>query len=94
MSSVKRLNWFQIKHFSIESKASYVSRIPNKDTMNNSRKETERTKFIQEKCQTLLTLMLRDEDNKYCVDCDAKGKWNSTIIILAFSANKNVRNIQ
>lgn len=38
-----------------------------------SRKETERTKLIQEKCQTLLTQMLRDEDNKYCVDCDAKG---------------------
>lgn len=44
----------------------------------NSRKETERTKYIQEKCQTLLTQMLRDEDNKYCVDCDAKGpRWAS-----------------
>lgn len=38
-----------------------------------SRKETERTKFIQDKCLNLLTQMLRDEDNKYCVDCDAKG---------------------
>ncbi|XP_011198405.2 stromal membrane-associated protein 1 [Bactrocera dorsalis] len=43
-----------------------------------SRKENERTKLIQEKCQTLLTQMLRDEDNKYCVDCDAKGpRWAS-----------------
>lgn len=41
--------------------------------MSSGRKESERTKLIQEKCQTILTLMLRDEDNKYCVDCDAKG---------------------
>ncbi|KYM80117.1 Stromal membrane-associated protein 1 [Atta colombica] len=37
-----------------------------------SRHEKERAKQIQEKCQNLLTQMLRDEDNKYCVDCDAK----------------------
>ncbi|CAD7088337.1 unnamed protein product [Hermetia illucens] len=44
----------------------------------SGRKETERAKLIQEKCQTLLTQMLRDEDNKYCVDCDAKGpRWAS-----------------
>lgn len=44
----------------------------------STRKETERAKLIQEKCQTLLTQMLRDEDNKYCVDCDAKGpRWAS-----------------
>ncbi|XP_058461430.1 stromal membrane-associated protein 1 [Malaya genurostris] len=40
--------------------------------------ETERQKQIQEKCQVLLTKMLRDDDNKYCVDCDAKGpRWAS-----------------
>ena len=37
------------------------------------KERTERAKQIQDKCQTLLTQMLRDEDNKYCVDCDAKG---------------------
>jgi len=47
-------------------------------TSNASRKETERTKLMQDKCQTLLTQMLRDDDNKYCVDCDAKGKYTHT----------------
>jgi hypothetical protein len=37
--------------------------------------EKDRQKQIQEKCQALLTQMLRDEDNKYCVDCDAKGRF-------------------
>lgn len=41
---------------------------------NESKAEKDRQKQIQDKCQTLLTQMLRDEDNKYCVDCDAKGE--------------------
>ncbi|XP_069678454.1 stromal membrane-associated protein 1-like isoform X2 [Periplaneta americana] len=47
--------------------------------------EKDRQKQIQEKCQTLLAQMLRDEDNKYCVDCDAKGprwaSWNLGIFL-------------
>ncbi|XP_063975325.1 stromal membrane-associated protein 1 isoform X2 [Diachasmimorpha longicaudata] len=50
-----------------------------------SRFEKERVKQIQDKCQDLLTQMLRDEDNKYCVDCDAKGprwaSWNLGIFL-------------
>ncbi|XP_015590553.1 stromal membrane-associated protein 1 isoform X2 [Cephus cinctus] len=50
-----------------------------------SRLEKERTKQIQDKCQNLLSQMLRDEDNKYCVDCDAKGprwaSWNLGIFL-------------
>lgn len=56
--------------------------------MSGSRKESERTKFIQEKCQTLLTSMLRDEDNKYCVDCDSKG--DLYMIEINFFMNDNV----
>jgi len=33
---------------------------------------------VQEKVQSILAAMLRDEDNKYCVDCDSKGpRWAS-----------------
>ena len=39
-----------------------------------SKSEVEREKIIQNRCQELLKRMLQDEDNKYCVDCDAKGK--------------------
>ena len=35
--------------------------------------EREKSK-MQEKYQTILSQMLKDEDNKYCVDCDAKSK--------------------
>lgn len=38
-----------------------------------SKFEKEKQKLVQEKCQNILTELLRDEDNKYCVDCDAKG---------------------
>lgn len=38
-----------------------------------SRSEKDKTKQLQEKCQSVLNALLRDEDNKYCVDCDAKG---------------------
>jgi len=35
--------------------------------------EKDKQKLIQDKCQSILTDLLREEDNKYCVDCDAKG---------------------
>ena len=39
-----------------------------------SKAEKEREKQVQDRLQLLLTRMLKDDDNKYCVDCDAKGQ--------------------
>ncbi|XP_021359593.1 stromal membrane-associated protein 1-like isoform X4 [Mizuhopecten yessoensis] len=51
----------------------------------SSRAEKERTKALQEKFQAVLSGLLKDEDNKYCVDCDAKGprwaSWNLGIFL-------------
>lgn len=36
--------------------------------------EKDKAKQLQDKCQSVLNNLLRDEDNKYCVDCDSKGE--------------------
>lgn len=38
------------------------------------REEKEKLKLVHDKCQVILNELLRDDDNKYCVDCDAKGE--------------------
>ncbi len=40
---------------------------------NLTKLERDKQKLVQDKCQQILTELLRDEDNKYCVDCDSKG---------------------
>ncbi|GFR94920.1 stromal membrane-associated protein 1 [Elysia marginata] len=50
-----------------------------------SLREKERAKEQQDKFQAILSALLKDEDNKYCVDCDAKGprwaSWNLGIFL-------------
>ncbi|XP_052090558.1 stromal membrane-associated protein 1-like isoform X1 [Mytilus californianus] len=51
----------------------------------STRSEKERQKHLQEKYQATLANLLKDDDNKYCVDCDAKGprwaSWNLGIFL-------------
>ncbi|GIX76020.1 stromal membrane-associated protein 2 [Caerostris extrusa] len=51
----------------------------------SSKADSEKQKLIQDKCQVILGNLLREEDNKYCVDCDAKGprwaSWNLGIFL-------------
>lgn len=46
--------------------------------MVQSKADRERQKLITDKCQSLIEVLLKEDDNKYCVDCDAKGpRWAS-----------------
>lgn len=46
--------------------------------MVQSKADRERKKLVTDKCQSLIESLLKDDDNKYCVDCDAKGpRWAS-----------------
>lgn len=53
--------------------------------MSKSKNDRERDKVVQDRLQILLTKMLQDDDNKYCVDCDSKGprwaSWNLGIFL-------------
>ena len=48
-----------------------------------SKIDRNREKLIQDRLQLLLTRMLQDEDNKYCVDCDSKGEFVVSILVKA-----------
>jgi len=38
-----------------------------------TKSEKDKQKAVHDKNQMILSALLRDDDNKYCVDCDAKG---------------------
>lgn len=43
-----------------------------------TRSEREKAQKLNEQHQAILSKLLREEDNKYCADCEAKGKLAST----------------
>ena len=47
--------------------------------------DKEKSQKAQEKYQAVLSALLREDDNKYCVDCDSKGprwaSWNLGVFI-------------
>ncbi|XP_003737279.1 stromal membrane-associated protein 1 [Galendromus occidentalis] len=52
---------------------------------NSSYRNSKADKQLQDKMQALLSHLLREEENKYCADCDAKGprwaSWNLGIFV-------------
>uniref|UniRef100_A0A3B4BHP0 Arf-GAP domain-containing protein n=1 Tax=Periophthalmus magnuspinnatus TaxID=409849 RepID=A0A3B4BHP0_9GOBI len=50
-----------------------------------TRSEREKAQKLNEQHQAILSKMLREEDNKYCADCEAKGprwaSWNLGVFI-------------
>ena len=48
-------------------------RMSSNNANRRAKMEKEREKQVQDRLQVLICEMLKDEDNKYCVDCDSKG---------------------
>lgn len=42
-----------------------------------TRSEREKAQKLNEQHQAILSKLLREEDNKYCADCEAKGESDS-----------------
>ena len=48
----------------------------------SSRVDRDKAKSLQDKHQGILCDLLKDDDNKYCVDCDAKGEYGIIMIVV------------
>lgn len=62
-----------------------------------TRSEREKAQKLNEQHQAILSKMLREEDNKYCADCEAKGVTISLFLVFTtqrfgptFAANANL----
>lgn len=58
-------DWLKRSYFYLES--------PTKAVTMATRSEREKAQKLNEQHQAILSKMLREEDNKYCADCEAKG---------------------
>ena len=53
-----------------------------------TRSEREKAQKLNEQHQAILSKMLREEDNKYCADCEAKGATFALSKIITFHHTK------
>lgn len=56
-----------------------------------TRSEREKAQKLNEQHQAILSKLLREEDNKYCADCEAKGESWHYLLLTAVSEEMCVR---
>lgn len=57
----------------------HVLTAPHTENKMTTRSEREKAQKLNEQHQAILTKLLKEENNKYCADCEAKGKQGSEI---------------
>lgn len=53
-----------------------------------TRSEREKAQKLNEQHQAILSKLLREDDNKYCADCEAKGKPDDLYVL-----NQNAKGV-
>lgn len=56
-----------------------------------TRSEREKAQKLNEEHQTILSKLLKEEDNKYCADCEAKGESDGSISSSADRCTETMR---
>ena len=67
-----------------------TSLLPSAVHKMTSRIDREKVKSLQDKHQSILCDLLKDDDNKYCVDCDAKGEYHVVKKLCCHSETESV----